>query len=396
MKSIAQSYLTCIGGSHNKQYLAELCEDNGTFVVLCRYGALGAKLSSITKYEGPSHNAAMAAFTKVVSEKRAKGYSDAPVPTSLAAVGAHTIPADSLTREAATGVPRFGAQLAGDGGLHALGEAVAWTASYRVEEKWDGFRALIVFATDGSISIRNRNGEDKGRIANTPYLEAALRALGNAVPALWQGSVLDGELVGPTFGETVSLLSAGGRSSTALRFIAFDLPYFAGTDRRSAPLASRLVDLDAVLAYARLPIEAAVALEADPDLAAAVWSSGGEGLIIKDLASPYAAGNRTAWQKVKQVETADAVVIGREPGQGKYTGSTGALILGQYDARGALVEVARIAGFSDAVRSTLGSTTHGRVVEFRFQSRTTGGRFRHPRFVRFRLDKAPTDCTIAA
>ena len=396
MKSIAQSYLTCIDGSHNKQYLAELREDNGTFWVLCRYGAIGAKLSSVTKYEGPSHNAAMAAFTKVVGEKRAKGYSDAAVPALLVAAGAHTIPADSLTREAATGVPRFSAQLAGDGGLPALADAVAWPVSYRVEEKWDGFRALVVFATDGSISIRNRNGEDKGRIANTPHLEAALRALGNAVPALWQGSVLDGELVGPTFAETVTLLSSGGRSSTALRFIVFDLPWFAGTDRRAAPLSDRLLDLDAVLTHARLPIEAAIALEADPDLAAAVWDSGGEGLIIKNLAMAYAAGNRTSWQKVKQAETADAVVIGREPGQGKYTGATGALILGQYDARGALVEVARIAGFSDAVRSTLGSTTHGRVVEFRFQSRTTSGRFRHPRFVRFRPDKAPTDCIVAA
>jgi ATP-dependent DNA ligase len=396
MKIIAQSYLTCIDGSHNKQYLAELCEDHGSYIVLCRYGAIGAKLSSITKHEGPSHNTAMAVFTKVVGEKRAKGYSDAPVPAPLTAPGAHLLPADSLTREAATGVPRFGAQLAGDGGLAALHGAVVRPSAYRVEEKWDGFRALIVFATDGSISIRNRNGEDKGRIANTPHLESALRTLGNGLPSLWQGSVLDGELVGPTFAETATLLSSGGRSSTALRFIAFDLPWFAGADRRSLPLRDRLGELATVLSYAALPIEAASALDPDPDLAAAVWDSGGEGLIIKELDAPYAAGNRTAWAKVKQAETADAVVIGVEPGQGKYAGQAGALILGQQDAAGALVEVARVSGFTDAVRATLGPTTVGRVVEFRYQERTPSGRFRHPRFLRFRHDKAAADCRLEA
>ena len=396
MQTIAQSYLTCIDGSHNKQYLAELREDHGSYIVFCRYGAIGAKLSSVTKHEGPSHNTAMAVFTKVVGEKRAKGYVDATIPAALAAPDATTIPADTLTREAASGVPRFGAQLAGDGGLTALHQVLLQPRAFRVEEKWDGFRALITFATDGSIAIRNRNGEDKGRIANTPHLEAALRDLGNALPALWQGSVLDGELVGPTFAETATLLSSGGRNSSALRFIAFDLPWFAGSDRRDLPLRVRLTELQSVLTHARLPIEAAAELVPDPDLAAAVWDSGGEGLIIKRLDAPYAAGNRTAWQKVKQVETADAVVIGCEPGQGKYAGTTGALILGQHDAAGTLVEVARVSGFTDALRATLGPTTTGRVVEFRYQERTPGGRYRHPRFVRFRPDKAPADCRIEA
>ena len=112
MKTIAQSYLTCVDGAHNKHYLAELVEDGGTYRVPCRYGAIGAKLSSTVKYQGPSHNLAMAAFTKVVGEKRAKGYADAPVPASLAATGANVIPADALGREASTGVPRFAAQLA--------------------------------------------------------------------------------------------------------------------------------------------------------------------------------------------------------------------------------------------------------------------------------------------
>jgi ATP-dependent DNA ligase/predicted DNA-binding WGR domain protein len=397
MKTIAQSYLTCVDGAHNKHYLAELVEDGGTYRVPCRYGAIGAKLSSTIKYQGPSHNLAMAAFTKVVGEKRAKGYADAPVPASLVATGANVIPADSLGREASTGVPRFAAQLAAaDGGAGAIASAVERPDHHRVEEKWDGWRALIVFAPDGTLSIRNRSGEDKGRIANTPLLEAALRTLGDTVPALWDGTVIDGELVGPTFAETATLLSAGGRSSTELRFVAFDLPYFAGVDRRGAPLRDRLHDLELVLRDAVPPIEASTALIADTDLADAIWASGGEGLIIKDLAAPYASGGRTGWWKLKRVQTEDAVVIGLEPGKGRYAGQTGALILGQHDAAGTLVEIARVSGMRDDERRRIDARVVGQVVEFDYQERTAAGRFRHPRFKRFRPDRDPVSCRVGA
>jgi ATP-dependent DNA ligase len=397
MKTIAQSYLTCVDGAHNKQYLAELIEDGGAYRVPCRYGAIGAKLSTTVKYEGPSHNKALAAFTKVVGEKRAKGYTDAPLPAPLAAPGANVIPADALGREASTGVPRFAAQLAAaDGGTGALATAVEHPDRYRVEEKWDGWRALIVFAPDGTLSIRNRSGEDKGRIANTPLIEAALRTLGDTVPALWDGTVIDGELVGPTFAETATLLSAGGRSSTELRFVAFDLPYFAGVDRRGAPLSDRLRDLGLVLRDAVPPLEASTALVADTDLADVIWESGGEGLIIKELNAPYTSGGRTGWWKLKRVQTSDAVVIGLEPGKGRYAGQAGALILGQYDDAGALVEIARVSGMRDGERRHIDERAVGRVVEFDYQERTAAGRFRHPRFKRFRPDRTPVSCRLGA
>jgi ATP-dependent DNA ligase len=397
MKTIAQSYLTCVDGAHNKQYLAELIEDGGAYRVPCRYGAIGAKLSTTVKYEGPSHNKALAAFTKVVGEKRAKGYTDAPLPAPLAAPGANVIPADALGREASTGVPRFAAQLAAaDGGTGALATAAEHPDRYRVEEKWDGWRALIVFAPDGTLSIRNRSGEDKGRIANTPLIEAALRTLGDTVPALWDGTVIDGELVGPTFAETATLLSAGGRSSTELRFVAFDLPYFAGVDRRGAPLSERLRDLGLVLRDAVPPLEASTALVADTDLADVIWESGGEGLIIKELNAPYTSGGRTGWWKLKRVQTSDAVVIGLEPGKGRYAGQAGALILGQYDDAGALVEIARVSGMRDGERRHIDERAVGRVVEFDYQERTAAGRFRHPRFKRFRPDRTPVSCRLGA
>ena len=149
-----------------------------------------------------------------------------------------------------------------------------------------------------------------------------------------------------------------------------------------------------MLAHAAPPIVGSPALVPVKELAELVWAAGGEGLIIKQLDAPYLSGGRTAWQKVKRVLTADAVVIGLEPGQGKHAGTVGALIVAQHDATGALVEVARVAGFTDSFRRAITPALKGRVVEFAYQERTTAGRYRHPRFLRLRVDKAPADCVV--
>jgi ATP-dependent DNA ligase len=392
MNLIAESYLTCTEGGSNKQYLARLVERDGAFEVPCLYGAIGAKAASTTKYQGADRAKAQAAFSKVVAEKRAKGYREGSVPAELALAGVSApTPAAALApKEDATGVPRFGAQLAGEQGLTPLETAIAAPQHFLVEEKYDGFRALVAFTPDRGIAIRNRHGEDKGRLANAPHLEAALRALADATPALYDGTVIDGELVGASWSETAHLLGGAGRTETRLRFVAFDLPYAKGVDLRELPLRERRLGLDLLLAGTAHPLELAPALTPEPGLLERIWARGGEGLIVKQLSAPYLAGNRNAWAKLKRIATADGVIVGIEPGKGKYAGMTGALVLGQY-RDGALIEITRVSGMTDAERANLGEADLGRVVEFAFQERTADS-YRHPRFVRLRDDKEPTDC----
>jgi predicted DNA-binding WGR domain protein len=398
MQILARTYLRCTDGAHNKQYLAELVEHpDGSYSTPCAYGAIGARLSTTVKYTGTDRRRAVAAFEKVIAEKLGKGYVEVPAPASLggpivAAAAGGAVPAPVSGPDDC--IPRFGAQLAGDGGAETLYDAVRTPTRYRVEEKWDGWRALVSFTPDGVVAIRNRDGVDKGRIANLSLLATALHTLGEAVPALYEGSVLDGELVGPTFAETTRLVAGGNGDQGSLRFVVFDLPFFAGVDRRDTPLSLRIADLERVLAHAAPPIVGSPALVPVKELAELVWAAGGEGLIIKQLDAPYLSGGRTAWQKVKRVLTADAVVIGLEPGQGKHAGTVGALIVAQHDATGALVEVARVAGFTDSFRRAITPALKGRVVEFAYQERTTAGRYRHPRFLRLRVDKAPADCVV--
>ena len=61
-------------------------------------------------------------------------------------------------------------------------------------------------------------------------------------------------------------------------------------------------------------------------------SAGHEGVVVKDAASPYAAGRRGgAWRKVKPVRTYDLVVLGAEWGHGRRQGWLSNLHLGARD-----------------------------------------------------------------
>ena len=62
-------------------------------------------------------------------------------------------------------------------------------------------------------------------------------------------------------------------------------------------------------------------------------AAGHEGVVVKDAASPYAAGRRgKAWRKVKPVRTYDLVVLGAEWGHGRRQGWLSNLHLGARDA----------------------------------------------------------------
>jgi bifunctional non-homologous end joining protein LigD len=276
-------------------------------------------------------------------------------------------------------LPTFEAQLAGQHG--DLAAACRNPGRFAVEEKFDGIRALI--AIEGErVTVLNRYGENKGRAANITSVESALRALIAAVPMLKAGTILDGELVAGTWNETMHLLGSAGKGSTGLRFVAFDLPFLAGTDLRSQPWEARRKALVALMSAAAEPLAVSAVLDATPTSAEAIWARGGEGLIIKDRQATYRPGDRKAWTKVKKVESTEAVVIGFEPGA-----AHGTILLGQYAKDGSLVRVA------SCKRQHAGDGKVGDVVEFTFIGRM-GASYRHPQFLRVRTDKPAALCTV--
>ncbi|WP_431245731.1 ATP-dependent DNA ligase [Leifsonia xyli] len=127
-------------------------------------------------------------------------------------------------------------------------------------------------------------------------------------------------------------------SSTAHPWF-FDVLHVDGRDLLDEPLSVRLAELERVAAEHRIPGE----ITADPEVAERVsrdaLAAGQEGVVVKAIDSPYAAGRRgSSWVKVKPVHTYDLVVLAVEWGSGRRQGTLSNIHLGARDPDGAYGE----------------------------------------------------------
>jgi DNA ligase-1 len=257
-----------------------------------------------------------------------------------------------LTRRALmlTGdLPRTAATALGDGreGLRAVGlelfrpvlpmlassaatvaEAVAAFDVAAVEWKLDGIRIQIHRRRD-DVRVFTRNLNEI--TTSLPGVVAAVRALPVA------SVVLDGEAIGMhddgplAFQDTVARIDSEARPEGIATFL-FDVLHVDGEDLLDAPLRERTARLGAIAPQLKIPgALTSDAAEAERVLDDAL-RAGHEGVVVKDAASPYAAGRRgKAWRKVKPVRTYDLVVLGAEWGHGRRRGFLSNLHLGARD-----------------------------------------------------------------
>jgi DNA ligase-1 len=157
----------------------------------------------------------------------------------------------------------------------------------------------------------------------------------------------------------------------------------------------------------------------DPEAAAEVLDdalgAGHEGVVVKALDSPYAAGRRgRAWQKVKPVHTLDLVVLGAEWGYGRRSGKLSNIHLGARDPDGGepVMVGKTFKGMTDALLEWQTATfpEHARerpdwgvllrpelVVEIALDGAQRSPRYpggvalRFARVLRYRPDKTPAD-----
>ncbi|MFD7312271.1 ATP-dependent DNA ligase [Promicromonospora sp. NPDC059942] len=118
----------------------------------------------------------------------------------------------------------------------------------------------------------------------------------------------------------------------------FDVLHADGRDLLDAPLRDRLAVLDEVAA----PHTVRRLLTSDPEAAAEFFAGavreGQEGVVVKSLDAPYAAGRRGAgWVKVKPRKTLDLVVLAVERGSGRRQGWLSNIHLGARDPEGGFV-----------------------------------------------------------
>jgi len=206
-----------------------------------------------------------------------------------------------------------------------------------VDHKLDGIR-VQVHRNGEQVRIFTRSLDDI--TARLPEVAAAVRALPQ------QALVLDGEVLSlrgdgsPEAFQVVAsrTMSAVDPATSAqagpLQVYFFDLLHVDGRDLLDTPLRDRLAVMQEFLP-ARITVPRAVCATPDEVAArfAAAVAGGYEGVVIKNLDAPYAAGRRdSAWVKIKPRHTFDLVVTAAEWGHGRRQGWLSNLHLAARDA----------------------------------------------------------------
>nr|WP_246253485.1 ATP-dependent DNA ligase [Isoptericola chiayiensis] len=209
-------------------------------------------------------------------------------------------------------------------------------AAVAADTKLDGIRVQVHVAGD-DVAVFTRSLDDiTDRLPEVVALARSLEV---------EAAVLDGEALAlddagrpRPFQETASRTGTHDAEPGALPLTVrfFDLLHLDGTDLIDAPARERLAALDRAV-----PAEAVVPRLVDADAAALaefferVVAAGHEGVVVKDLDAPYAAGKRgSAWVKVKPRHTLDLVVLAVERGSGRRSGWLSNIHLGARDPAG--------------------------------------------------------------
>ena len=249
---------------------------------------------------------------------------------NLAETARRALAGEDLTQVGLTpGVPVM-PMLAGAAATAA--EAIAVTGPASVEHKLDGAR-LQVHRVGGVVSAYTRSLADI--TARVPEVVAAVEKFPGG------DLILDGETLtlaedgtARPFQESMSRISShGGAGELSVWF--FDALFADGRTLIDEPLSVRREALAGVVGDRLIrgtvtddPAEAQAVM--DEALAA-----GQEGIVVKALSEPYAAGRRGShWVKVKPVHTYDLVVLGVEWGSGRRSGWLSNIHLGARDPEG--------------------------------------------------------------
>ena len=278
------------------------------------------------------------------------------------------------------------------------------------EPKWDGFRAIVTVA-GGEVTLTSRNGKD---------LTGRFHDVARAVPLAIRSSdaVLDGEIcaLDEDGRSRFSLLQESGGTSM---LVLFDLLELDSEPLLDQPLGERRRRLEELVGSSA-GVAVSPQFDDGPALLAAARQQELEGVVAKQVGSPYRPGRRTPdWQKLKLRQTQEVVIAGYTRGQGRRTGGFGALVAGVQDA-GVLRWAGNVGtGFSDdeierlrkalaplerpdspfaevprmprVRRSDVTWVEPLLVAEVEFVEWTHEGRLRAPSYVALREDRAAPD-----
>ena len=333
-------------------------------------------------------------------------------------------------------------------------EALSYFEQASVEDKYDGIRAQA-HVSAGEVRFFSRTRDE---------ITESFPELPDALAGLPQDAILDGEIVAWSYSEEgagralpfSALQQRLGRKKVSAElmrrvpvvYLVFDVLYAGGELLLEQPLRERMLALDDLLAAERVthhrdtetqrksgeqgrfifgvdpgpvierviraPFVRASKPEELEELFTAAQARGNEGLMIKDLESPYTPGRRgKSWLKMKrELATLDVVVTAVEYGHGKRIGVLSDYTFAVRDGE-RLVNVGKAySGLTDVeiaemtkwfLEHTLDDQGFRREVEpkivlevafnnvMKSDRHESGYALRFPRIVRLRPDKSPEE-----
>jgi len=246
------------------------------------------------------------------------------------------------------------------------------------EEKYDGVR-LLAYKEGTHVRLLTRNDID--RTERFPHIATAIRNLRHA------NLLLDGEVV--VFDRKrvskFQLLQNGAKDSV---FAVFDCLYVEGNDLRQEPLTKRRVAMEDAIGSSKILFPSRVLSPNGLEASRIAQGKGFEGVVAKDLSSPYVEGRSKFWLKIKVHQQDEFVIVGftKPSGSRKHFG---ALLLGAFrDKRlhfagkvGTGFDQKTLASLYSALRPLIRKTSNEKGLDLVNAPRESGISFVEPRLV---------------
>ena len=245
------------------------------------------------------------------------------------------------------------------------------------EEKYDGHR-LIVEVADGQVRAWSRDALPR-------VLPKSLVAeLAQLPPAVYDGELISGD-------QSKSYDVQAKINAEKLMFVVFDIlsvgPHdatAAGYDERRALIEEVFANVTGLTKVIKSSVLYLLSVEEITEAAGAVWSRGGEGLILKHRRSKYEVGKRMkTWLKVKALESSTLTITGYKAGK---LGPCATVILTGEDGISTTVKAK-----NDKIRAALTAnpmTFIGKRLRIEHNGRTPERSYRHPRWDHLLEDNA--------
>lgn len=352
--------------SSNKGYLTQVVQEGNTIILRTAWGALGKSFQVGSKqFDDKEH--AEAAWAKVVTEKRLKGY----VQCSVTDLGYEE---EGETHESLPYVevkPSEWAPMLLTPITKERAQELVADPDYFCQQKVDGTRLLLRGDEDGPRGY-NRKGQ---RIP----LPSSLVQAASTIFALYGSFALDGELVGTIFHAFDEVSDV---SLFALERV-FQTAYIVENENKT-PISEHIVLVPTVISH-----------EGKARMFAQAEEEGWEGLVFKHMDKPYVGGRHPENMKWKRTHTLTVLLTGINPGKKRELGSARMVYLlseGRHKEIGSVASGLRAFDLEHIQKVTQERDTEAEVlfaeIEYLYFDQTS---LVQPVFLGFRNDVASSD-----